>query len=80
MGRAPSAQVEPDGRIERSATNVRLAEAAGTLFGDLQTISRNSTFRLEPLPFAFAHGSGSSSLFLRASPPVRVFRRKRDLL
>src|SRR4051795_5990921 len=35
---------------------------------------------LEPLPLAFAHGIGSSSLFSRASSPVRVFRRKRDLL
>jgi hypothetical protein len=35
---------------------------------------------LEPLPLAFAHGTGSSSLFSRASSPVRVFRRERDLL
>src|SRR3954467_13300660 len=35
---------------------------------------------LAPFPFAFAHGSGASSVFLRASSPVHVFRRKRDML
>src|SRR5689334_1178444 len=35
---------------------------------------------LEPFPLALAHGVGSNSLFSRASSPVRVFRRERDLL
>jgi hypothetical protein len=35
---------------------------------------------LEPLPLAPAHGNGSSSLSSRASSPIRVFRRERDLL
>jgi hypothetical protein len=36
--------------------------------------------RPEPLPLAFAHRIGSSSLFSRASSPIRVFRCERDLL
>src|SRR4051812_40195567 len=35
---------------------------------------------LEPFSFAFAHGNGFSLLFSRASSPVRVSRRERDLL
>src|SRR5689334_11144443 len=41
----------------------------------------NASFlQLEPFPLALAHGVGSNSLFSRASSPVRVFRRERDLL
>src|SRR5690242_524089 len=36
--------------------------------------------KIEPFPLALAHGVGSNSLFSRASSPVRVFRRERDLL
>src|SRR5690349_25176815 len=43
-------------------------------------ISIQPVLELEPFPLALAHGVGSNSLFSRASSPVRVFRRERDLL